>query len=128
MLILVTWFFFLHQIAAERLMAEEWFVNLTTNSIALTMGETKTVPFSVFINSTNPSRNFGFDYVSASTDIATVNGNIIRNDRKSDSFDGILNITGVFLGTTNIKIYLTKDKVSYFIWTLQYDLYIISIA
>lgn len=127
MLILVTWFFFLHQIAAEQFMAEEWFVNSTTNSVGLTMGETKTVPFSVFINSTDPA-NFGFDYVSASTDIATINGDITRNDRQNDSFDGILNVTGVFLGTTKIKIYLTKDKVSRIIRTLQYDFYTISIV
>nr|KAF7407091.1 hypothetical protein H0235_014747 [Vespula pensylvanica] len=87
-------------------MVEEWFVNLTS-SITLTMEETKTIPFSVFIVSTNPE-SFNFDYISASTNIATVNGVITQNN--SHHFDGILNITGIFLGTTKIKLYLIKDK------------------
>ncbi|KAF7384866.1 hypothetical protein HZH66_011952 [Vespula vulgaris] len=87
-------------------MVEKWFVNLT-NSITLTMEETKTIPFSVFIVSTNPE-NFSFDYISASTNIATINGVITQNN--SHHFDGILNITGIFLGTTKIKLYLMKDK------------------
>ncbi|XP_043679525.1 ileal sodium/bile acid cotransporter-like isoform X2 [Vespula pensylvanica] len=106
MFILITWFFFLHQILAEQVMVEEWFVNLTS-SITLTMEETKTIPFSVFIVSTNPE-SFNFDYISASTNIATVNGVITQNN--SHHFDGILNITGIFLGTTKIKLYLIKDK------------------
>ncbi|KAL2751575.1 ileal sodium/bile acid cotransporter-like isoform X1 [Vespula maculifrons] len=106
MFILITWFFFLHQILAEQVMVEKWFVNLT-NSITLTMEETKTIPFSVFIVSTNPE-NFSFDYISASTNIATINGVITQNN--SHHFDGILNITGIFLGTTKIKLYLMKDK------------------
>ncbi|KAF7386534.1 hypothetical protein HZH68_013666 [Vespula germanica] len=106
MFILITWFFFLHQILAEQVIVEKWFVNLT-NSITLTMEETKTIPFSVFIVSTNPE-SFSFDYISASTNIATINGVITQNN--SHHFDGILNITGIFLGTTKIKLYLMKDK------------------
>ncbi|KAL2711473.1 ileal sodium/bile acid cotransporter-like isoform X1 [Vespula squamosa] len=107
MLILITWFFFLHQILAEQFMVEKWVVNLTTNSITLTMEETKTIPFSVFIISTNPE-SFSFDYISASTNIATINGVITQNN--NNRFDGILNITGIFLGTTKMKLYLMKDK------------------
>ncbi|XP_047364466.1 ileal sodium/bile acid cotransporter-like isoform X2 [Vespa velutina] len=105
MLILVTWFFFLHQIAAEQFMVEKWVVNLTTNSIGLAMEETKTVPFSV---KTKYPGNFSFDYISESTNVATISGVINQND--SNHFYGILNITGIFLGTTKIKLYLMKDK------------------
>ncbi|XP_047364467.1 ileal sodium/bile acid cotransporter-like isoform X3 [Vespa velutina] len=69
------------------------------------MEETKTVPFSV---KTKYPGNFSFDYISESTNVATISGVINQND--SNHFYGILNITGIFLGTTKIKLYLMKDK------------------
>ncbi|XP_014609620.1 PREDICTED: ileal sodium/bile acid cotransporter isoform X1 [Polistes canadensis] len=123
MLILITWFFFLHRILAEQSIVEEWSVNVTTSSISVTMEETKTIPFFVVINSKN-LKNLSFNYVSTSPDIATVTGVITS---KSDNYwNGTLNITGIFLGTAKIKFQFvrnnnTEDKEVLFVTVMRYQ-------
>ncbi|KAI4481109.1 hypothetical protein M0804_009735 [Polistes exclamans] len=123
MLILITWFFFLHRISAEQSIVEEWSVNVTTSSISLTMEETKTIPFFVVINSKN-LENLSFNYVSTSPDIATVTGVITS---KSDNYwNGTLNITGIFLGTAKIKFQFVRnnnieDKEVLFVTVMRYQ-------
>lgn len=107
MFIIITWLLCLYQISAEQVIVEKWSVNITIDSVNVNMEETITIPFLIYINSTNP---INFTAVSTSTDIATVDSMIKKQDNNPQIWDGVLHITGVFLGTAEVKLHFIQDK------------------
>ncbi|KAK2577791.1 hypothetical protein KPH14_011998, partial [Odynerus spinipes] len=106
-MLIIVWLLCLHQVSAEQFMVEKWSVNLTTDSIVVTMEKTITIPFSVYINSTS---SINITTVSTSMDIATVDSVIKKQNNNPHIWDGVLNVTGIFLGTAKIKLHLLQNK------------------
>lgn len=90
-------------------MVEKWSVNSITDSIIVTMEDTITVPITISVYGDAKSP-LNFTAISTSTEIAVVDSFFKKQTTSSQIWDGVLNITGIFLGTAKIRLHLIENK------------------
>lgn len=85
--------------------AAAWTVDIT-NDISVHMNHVISIPFNI---SNNLSSKLSLNVTTLDNDIAIPSFQLLQNE---NSFNGILNITGVFLGRTKLVFTLEENGVS----------------